>query len=63
MPSEQQLLTAKEAAILLGLSEHTIRQWIWQRRLPVVRLGRAVRLRREYLEQLIARNREEAIVL
>lgn len=63
MPSEQQLLTAKAAAILLGLSEHTIRQWIWQRRLPVVRLGRAVRLRREYLEQLIARNREEAIVL
>jgi excisionase family DNA binding protein len=63
MPSEQQLLTAKEAAALLGLSEHTIRQWIWQRRLPVVRLGRAVRLRREDLEQLIERNREEAIVL
>jgi excisionase family DNA binding protein len=63
MPSEQQLLTAKEAGALLGLSEHTIRQWIWQRRLPVVRLGRAVRLRREDLEQLIERNREEAIVL
>jgi excisionase family DNA binding protein len=61
MPSEQQLLTAKEAAALLCLSENTIRQWIWQRRLPVVRLGRAVRLKRQDLEQLIDQNREEAM--
>ncbi|MBI3329656.1 MAG: helix-turn-helix domain-containing protein [Nitrospinae bacterium] len=59
----QVLLKAKEAAQLLNLSENTIRQWIWQRRLPVVRLGRAVRLRREDLEQLIARNHEEAVAL
>jgi excisionase family DNA binding protein len=61
MPGEQQLLTAKEAAALLCLSENTIRQWIWQRRLPVVRLGRAVRLKRQDLEQLIDQNREEAM--
>jgi excisionase family DNA binding protein len=59
----QTLLKTKEAAQLLNLSENTIRQWIWQRRLPVVRIGRAVRLRREDLEQLIERNREEAIAL
>lgn len=58
----QPLLTAKEAAQFLHLSENTIRQWIWQRRLPVVRLGRAVRLRRVDLEQLIERNREEEAV-
>jgi excisionase family DNA binding protein len=63
MSSERQLLTAKEAAQFLCMSENTIRQWIWQHQLPVVRLGRAVRLRREDLEQLIERNREEAIVL
>jgi len=63
MPGERRLLTVKESAALLCLSEHTIRQWIWQRRLPVVRLGRAVRLCREDLEQLIEHNREEAIVL
>ena len=63
MPGERSLLTAKEAAEFLCLSENTIRQWIWQRRLPVVRLGRAVRLRREDLDQLIKRSREEAIVL
>lgn len=61
MPSEQHLLTAKEAAALLCLSEYTIRQWIWQRRLPVVRLGRAVRLKRQDLEQLIDQNRKEAV--
>ena len=63
MPNERQLLTAKEAAEFLCISENTIRQWIWQRRLPVIRLGRAVRLRREDLEQLIERSREEAITL
>jgi excisionase family DNA binding protein len=61
MPSEQQLLTAKEAAALLGLSEHTILQWIWQRRLPVIRLGPAVRLKRQDLDQLIDQSREEAM--
>jgi excisionase family DNA binding protein len=59
----QTLLKAKEAAHFLNVSEHTIRMWIWQRRLPVVRLGRAVRLRREDLELLIKQNREEAVSL
>jgi excisionase family DNA binding protein len=59
----QELLRAKEAAQFLNVSENTIRMWIWQRRLPVVRLGRAVRLRREDLEELIERGREEAITL
>jgi len=59
----QALLKTKEAAQLLNLSENTIRQWIWQRRPPVVRIGRAVRLRKEDLEQLIERNHEEAIAL
>jgi excisionase family DNA binding protein len=59
----QELLRAKEAAHFLNVSENTIRTWIWQRRLPVVRLGRAVRLRREDLEEFIERNREEAVSL
>jgi excisionase family DNA binding protein len=61
MPNERQLLTVRESAALLCLSENTIRQWIWQRRLPVVRLGRAVRLKRQDLEKLIDQNREEAM--
>jgi excisionase family DNA binding protein len=53
------LLTANEAAIALNLSVHTIRQWIWQRRLPVIKLGRAVRLRREDLDAFIERHRRD----
>ena len=59
----QSLLNAKEAAQLLNLSENTVRQWIWQKRLPVVRLGRAVRLKKADLEALIERGREEAVTL
>ena len=59
----QELLRAKEAAQFLNVSENTIRMWIWQRRLPAVRLGRAVRLRRRDLEEIIERNREEAVSL
>jgi excisionase family DNA binding protein len=59
----QELLRAKEAAQFLNVSENTVRMWIWQRRLPVVRLGRAVRLRRQDLEEVIERNRQEAITL
>jgi excisionase family DNA binding protein len=59
----QELLRAKEAAQFLNVSENTVRMWIWQRRLPVVRLGRAVRLRRQDLEEIIERNREAAVTL
>jgi excisionase family DNA binding protein len=59
----QELLRAKEAAQFLNVSENTVRMWIWQRRLPVVRLGRAVRLRRQDLEDFIDDNREEAVSL
>jgi excisionase family DNA binding protein len=63
MPESLSLLKAKDAAQFLNVSENTIRMWLWQKRLPVVRLGRAVRLRREDLEQLIASNREGAVML
>jgi excisionase family DNA binding protein len=63
MASETKLLTAREAAQFLRLSENTVRQWIWQRRLPVVRLGRAVRLRKADLEKLLERHYEGAVAL
>jgi excisionase family DNA binding protein len=59
IPQRRQLLKPEEAAAYLSVSAHTIRQWIWQKRLPVVRIGRTVRLRLEDLEALIKRNREE----
>lgn len=46
------LLTVPEAAECLALKPATIRKLISRRRIPCVRLGRAVRLREEDLQAL-----------
>lgn len=51
-----QLLTVKQAAELLGLKVATIRVWLYRRRLPCVRCGRAVRVPAEAIAQFIERN-------
>lgn len=51
MPTK--LLTVKESAEQLGLSSRTIWAWIYERRLDVVRLGRAVRIKQSSIDQLI----------
>jgi excisionase family DNA binding protein len=48
-----QLLTVSEVAQWLRLSERQIRRMIADGRIPVVRLGRAVRIREEVLRALI----------
>lgn len=40
----RRLLTVKEAAEILGMKVSTIRAWLYQRRLPVVRCGRSIRI-------------------
>ena len=49
-----QLVTVKEAARLLACSEAAIRKWVFQRRLPIVKVGRLTRLRQRDLEVFIA---------
>ena len=51
-----ELLNLRDGASELKLSIHTVRSWIFQKKLPCVRLGRRVLLRREDLENLIKRN-------
>jgi excisionase family DNA binding protein len=51
----QKLLTVNEAAELLGLAPVTLRCWIGQRRISVVRLGRAVRISQEEISRMIER--------
>ena len=55
-----ELLNLKEGAKELKLSIHTLRAWIYQKRIPCVRLGRRVLLRREDLEELVKKNMVEA---
>ena len=47
------LLTPNEVANRLSVSPLTVRKWIFLKRLPVVRLGRSVRIREEDAESLI----------
>jgi excisionase family DNA binding protein len=49
------LLTVKEAAELLSCSEAAIRKWIYQRRLPRVKVGRLTRLRQSDVDALVSK--------
>lgn len=50
------LLSVDEAAAFLNLKSSTVRDWILNRKVPIVRLGRRVFLRRRDLEALIDRS-------
>lgn len=47
------LLKVPEAAELLALSQKTVWQWIGERRIGVVRLGRAVRIPITEIDRLL----------
>lgn len=49
----KKLLTVKESAEQLGLSDRTVWAWIYARKLGVVRLGRAVRIPQTAIDELI----------
>jgi excisionase family DNA binding protein len=62
MPDPEKLLTASEVAAMLQVSrqfvyEHAIRS---EPRIPCIRLGAAVRFRRESIEQFIRALEEES---
>ena len=49
----EKLLDIREVSNLTGIKESTLRAWIFQGRLPVIRLGRLVRIRQTELEKWI----------
>jgi excisionase family DNA binding protein len=51
------LLSVKDAAIYLGRSEQSIQHLIFQKELPVVRVGRRVHLDRHDLDLWIEKNK------
>ena len=55
-----ELLTVQETADLLRLKPSTIRAWVCQRRIPYVKVGRLVRIRRTDAEEFIADHLVEA---
>lgn len=53
--AHQALLTARDVAQSLNVSERSVRRWIATGELPVVRLGRTVRIRPQALDALLER--------
>ena len=52
----RRLLTVNEAAEILGMKVSTIRAWLSQRRLPVVRCGRSIRIPGRAVAEFIEQN-------
>lgn len=55
-PPKKRLLTIKEAAAELALSEPGLRLWVARRKIAVVRLGRSLRIPAGELERFIEEN-------
>ena len=54
----QPLLTVQEAARYLAVSASTIYGWVWQRRIPFVKIGRALRFDPRDLETFIEASKQ-----
>jgi excisionase family DNA binding protein len=54
------LMTVKEASVFLSISVSTLYGWVWQRKIPFVKVGRALRFVRADLEKFIQAHRCEA---
>ncbi len=59
--TQRNLLTTEEFAAALGLSPKTVRQWTWMRRVPFIRVGRAIRFRPETVNEIIDRGTMPAL--
>lgn len=58
--ARQGLLDVAEAAEFLAVTVSTLYGWVWQRRIPFVKLGRALRFDIADLERFVDRNRVDA---
>jgi excisionase family DNA binding protein len=54
--TDTRLLTLQEAADRLAISLPTIRSWVWQRKIEIVKIGRCVRIREQVISELIFRS-------
>ena len=57
---ESKLLNVRDASRFLAVSTSTLYGWVWERRIPYIKVGRALRFDRRDLETFIRSNRVEA---
>ena len=53
MNMEKRFVNKKDLALYLGVSEYTIKSWVYQDRLPCKRIGRTVRFDIKEIEQML----------
>ena len=58
--TEEGLVGVREAARFLAVSASTLYGWVWQRKIPFVKVGRAVRFEMSDLRKFIEENRFHA---
>ena len=58
--SGNRLMTIRDAAKYLATSVSTLYGWVYQRRIPFVKVGRALRFDRADLDRFIESNRVQA---
>lgn len=54
------LKNVKETAKILGISEKTLRDWVWRKKIDYVKSGDRVMFEPEAIRQFIAHNRVKA---
>lgn len=52
----ERFLTVKDVSEITGIRETTIRAWIFQRKIPCVRIGRLVRIKQSDFNEWIGRS-------
>ena len=59
IPKEKELLDTNEASGYLGIKKNTLYEWIIQKKIPYIKVGRLVKFRREDLEAWLRRRTQE----
>lgn len=59
----ENLKTVPEVAKYLRVQQSTLRRWIFERKIETVRIGRAVRIRQEVVDEMIERGIRKPISL
>jgi excisionase family DNA binding protein len=54
------LLTYQDAADILGLTPQTLRQWVSERKISYVKIGSAVRFKKEHIDEFIEKSTRKA---
>ncbi len=57
--SQKQLLDTKEASLFLGISKNTLYEWVIQKKIPHIKVGRLTKFKKEALEEWLNKRTQE----